>query len=152
MIVQDASCGALLPESELDARMAQGLAGPRLADGVHLLVPRLDVPAVGVRRVEMGGPLLLGEPLPGTPQSVHDEMVLMASRGDIPVTKPEHRNRCMTSTALTAVPEGPLRIAWRHGYIGPNLPAPRALEWRNRGAGWYLAPSGRLTYWEVYAS
>lgn len=76
------------------------------------------------------------------PQEVHERMEELARRGGIPCSTPEQRRRNgMTAGNEYGVPPA-LRDALRHGYLGPNLPAPIGFYWRAGGGKWSLAPRG----------
>ena len=88
------------------------------------------------------GENVLGERLPSVPAELHDQIEKMAWRGVLPVTSTEQRERQRgTAGSANSVPDV-LRAALTHGYIGPNLPLPRGLVWRNDGRVWKLCHRG----------
>ena len=85
---------------------------------------------------------VIGERLPSVPAELHDQMEGMARRGVLPVTSTEQRGRQRgTAGSAYSVPDV-LRVALTHGYIGPNLPPPQGLVWRNNGRVWKLCHRG----------
>ena len=73
---------------------------------------------------------LLGDALEGVPANIHDQMVLLASQGVIPITSAAQRSRQKgTGGSSYGVPRF-LSDTATYGYISPNLPAPAGFVWR----------------------
>lgn len=71
------------------------------------------------------------------PESVHSRMVEMATRGDIPITKPEQRSKLINKRP-TFYGSAEWRDAVKLGYIHPDINPPRGLKWRKVTMGWKL--------------
>ena len=113
-VVADAQAGLLLPMEELDAQ-SHVLDLPSLHAEADLQPPRRHAGEVADPARQDGTPLL-GKKDKDTPQHIHDQMEALAARGNIPITTPAQRARCMTSTSIMGVPtilEGGL-AAWIH--------------------------------------
>lgn len=71
------------------------------------------------------------------PEDVHVRMLELATRGDIPVSKPEQRARNMNKRP-TFYGATEWKDAVKMGYIHPEMNAPRGLKWRKVTMGWKL--------------
>mmetsp|Transcript_37624 Transcript_37624/g.84874 ORF Transcript_37624/g.84874 Transcript_37624/m.84874 type:complete len:286 (+) Transcript_37624:3-860(+) len=114
---------------------------PSRPDGQTLRrVPLKEIPRTVPAAVT---PTVLGTDMLGgrswdCPESVHQRMLEMATRGDIPTSRPEQRQKMMNKRpTFYGAPEW--RDAVKLGYIHPDLPAPRGLKWRKVTMGWKLA-------------
>jgi hypothetical protein len=89
---------------------------------------------------------VLGPRAHGVPEEVHKELEKMALAGFLPITTPEVRQRHGVGAGTAGSEYGippVFRDAFRHGYIGPNLPAPAGWVWRSlRGGKWKLVELG----------
>jgi hypothetical protein len=99
---------------------------PRLAP--MATPPTKDGPAKAV------GSDMLGGRMEGVPEEVHDDMVALASSGDIPVTRLQDRAANITSRP-TFYGDPIYRDALRFGYIHPTSAAPRGFKWKSVRAG-----------------
>merc|ERR1711924_100578 len=80
---------------------------------------------------------LLGGRLPEVPEDVHNDMVALAQKGEIPVIKPEDRAVFITKKP-TFYGDPIFRDALRFGYIHPTANQhPRVMKWKSVRAGAY---------------
>jgi hypothetical protein len=107
---------------------------------LNLKKPRLppmalppEKPTPAASRVQ--GTDLLGGRLPEVPEDVHSDMVALASKGEIPVTRPEDRAVFITKRP-TFYGDPIFRDALRFGYIHPTAnQVPRGRKWKSVRAG-----------------
>eukprot|EP00971_Amphidinium_carterae_P336676 6473182-Amphidinium_carterae.4 len=77
------------------------------------------------------------------PEKIHAEMEKLARQGRLPITTPEQRSRNGVQIGSKYQVPQSLHVAMRHAYIGPNLPPPAGLTWRNLGGStWKLCVRG----------
>jgi hypothetical protein len=88
---------------------------------------------------------ILGGRIPEVPEELHTDMVALAAKGEIPITKPE--DRAVYVTKRPSFYGDPIfRDALRFGYIHPtHATAPRGMKWRSVRAGAVkLIPTGAI--------
>merc|ERR1711862_240122 len=110
--------------------------------GGTLKKPRLPPLAVPAPRTTLAqdivpvGDDILGGRAEGVPAEVHDDMVALATSGDIPVTKPVDRAKNMTMKK-SFYGDALFRDACRFGYIHPSSTAPKGKKWKSVRLGAY---------------
>merc|ERR1712106_459247 len=122
-------------------------AGAKTAGGgaaaektIDLKKPRLPPMAVPQSKIQPAtaraqGNDLLGGRLPDVPEEVHNDMVELASKGDIPVPKPQDREVYMTRRP-SFYGDPVFKDALRFGYIHPTAACgPRGMKWKSVRAG-----------------
>merc|ERR1712166_1621844 len=105
------------------------LKKPRLAP---MAVPQPKIPSAAA--MAKGGDILGGR-LPEVPEDLHNDMVALASKGEIPVTAPKQREGYATRRP-SFYGDPIFRDALRFGYIHPtHATAPRGMKWKSVRAG-----------------
>jgi len=97
-------------------------------------LPPMAIPTAKDEPAKAVGSDLLGGRMEGVPEEVHEDMVALASSGDIPVTRIVDRASNVTKRP-TFYGEPIYRDALRFGYIHPTSAAPRGMKWKSVRAG-----------------
>jgi len=133
--------GFILPEADLDA-VAAATADDLDCEVVSPFGVQLAASSSSRRRVKAKTSDVLGPAGSGVPPEIHAGMQRLAASGDLPITTLEQRSRNQRTPGTTYGTPQTLRAALQHGYIHPNLPAPRGMEWRARAGTWCLKVKG----------
>ena len=132
--------GHLLSENELDLLKTTSLSQPVEAPFAEAVVPSSS--AGGQGGEGRSGSNLLGKRAANVSAETHAQMIELARQGDIPVTTLSQRQRnSLTKGTSYGVPAA-LKAALTHGYIHPNLIAPRGMVWRCHANKWKLSLRG----------
>merc|ERR1711920_303308 len=92
---------------------------------------------VSIKPSIIGGEDVLGGRNLDCPDEFHKEMVALAQRGEIPITKPMQReNYSRRRPTFHGSPQW--RQASMMGYIHPDIPAPTGTKWKKVAFGWKL--------------
>jgi len=130
------------PKVKLIATSGKAAGAVQKATGANLNLkkPRLPPMATPPAKPQaasaraQGGDVLGGR-LPEVPEDVHNDMVALAAKGEIPVTKPEDRAVYITKRP-TFYGDPIFRDALRFGYIHPTAnQVPRGMKWKSVRAG-----------------
>ena len=124
--------GLLLPEKDLDEIASAGEEKPIEAPCVEL--PASAPPA--------SAGSILGEASPGISQQFHENMIAQAERGELPVTTRAQRERNRPSGGTRYIMPESLKAVVNAGYLHPNLPPPRGMQWTYLHGTWRLGLRG----------
>jgi len=87
--------------------------------------------------VEIVGKDILGGRLWDTDPQLHEEMVAMAARGEVPLSSTSVRKNNMLRKPTFHGP-AQWKDAVKNGYLHPSANAPSGMKWRNMNPGWKL--------------
>jgi len=123
------------PRAEGGSREAPSRPEGQQLRSVPLKEPARPAPSV-VTPTVIGADMLGGRTW-DCPESVHTAMLDKATRGEIPLSKPEQRMKNMNKRP-TFYGAAEWRDAVKLGYIHPDMNPPRGMKWRKVTMGWKL--------------
>lgn len=97
-------------------------------------LPPMAIPTAKDGPAKAVGSDILGGRMEGVPEEVHEDMVALATDGDIPATRIVDRAANVTKRP-TFYGDPIFRDALRFGYIHPTSSAPRGMKWKSVRAG-----------------
>jgi len=134
---------AAKPKKSATASLERQVEGPTEAEREEV------AGALALRPPVVGGDDVLGGRAWDCPEELHNRMVALARRGDIPITKPAQRE-ANARKRQTFHGSAQWREASLRGYIHPDLPAPAGTRWKKVAFGWKLIEEAAAAA-ELYA-